>query len=301
VLELVRGRRSAADLDQVFQAVRRAVSFEHELTIRTVVLVETATLPVTTSGKIRRRQCRWMLLNGELDIVAQEHCGEDDVAQFAPLPRREDLVSMDRDRRAILVESYLAAAIARLLHRPSAVVPREATLAALGLDSLAITELANRIEADLGIAPPFDRLLDASGVADIAQNIVVCLEAALSHPSAVDARGSASGGVIPMSHGQRALWFLQSLVPVSTAHNITIGAEILGALDLCRFRRAFQQLVDRHETLRSKFPRRAGRAGLYYPSHPEAVLRPTQLLGRRKRADRGGDGRSRTACVRPRE
>jgi amino acid adenylation domain-containing protein len=282
VLELVRGRRSTTDLAEVFEAVRRSVAIEHELTVSTVVLVEAATLPVTSSGKIRRRQCRLMLLNDELTIVGKEPCAHNDGRPSARRLTREDIIGTDRDRRMSLVESYLMAAVAGLLRRPSAAVPGEATLAALGLDSVAILELANGIETDLGIALPFTHLLEASGLADIAQLIAVRVEGSPSHTRDTAARVLRADNGSPISDGQRALWFLQSLFPHRTAHNITVAAEIQGDLDVDLLRRAFQQLVDRHESLRSQFHSAQG--------DPVRTIRATQNVCFIHQSCSNGDG-----------
>ncbi|MFL6202866.1 MAG: amino acid adenylation domain-containing protein, partial [Thermoanaerobaculia bacterium] len=62
---------------------------------------------------------------------------------------------------------------------------------------------------------------------------------------------------IPLSHGQKALWFLQRLRPDSAAWNIAAAARIRGRdqgrLDAGRLRRAFERLTERHEALRLSF------------------------------------------------
>jgi amino acid adenylation domain-containing protein len=57
----------------------------------------------------------------------------------------------------------------------------------------------------------------------------------------------------PLSHGQRALWFLQQLEPDNAAYNISTALRILTPPDVPALRRSFQKLVDRHESLRTTF------------------------------------------------
>ncbi|WP_308366409.1 MULTISPECIES: non-ribosomal peptide synthetase [unclassified Microbulbifer] len=57
----------------------------------------------------------------------------------------------------------------------------------------------------------------------------------------------------PLSPTQRRLWFLQQLEPESAAYNVCQLLAIRGALDTQALRRAFGQLVDRHESLRCRF------------------------------------------------
>jgi len=57
----------------------------------------------------------------------------------------------------------------------------------------------------------------------------------------------------PLSHGQRALWFLQRMAPESVAHNVVHAVRVRMELDIPALRRAFQKLVDRHPVLRTTF------------------------------------------------
>lgn len=63
----------------------------------------------------------------------------------------------------------------------------------------------------------------------------------------------------PLSHGQRALWFLQQFAPGSTAYHVNFAARIGAGLDVAALRRAFQTLVDRHASLRTTFAIRDGK------------------------------------------
>ncbi|MGQ9575474.1 MAG: aminotransferase class I/II-fold pyridoxal phosphate-dependent enzyme [Thermoguttaceae bacterium] len=64
-------RRKKDNLEAVFQAIRRAVSAEHELPVDAIVLVHAGSIPKTSSGKIQRHACRDGFLNGTLRVVAQ--------------------------------------------------------------------------------------------------------------------------------------------------------------------------------------------------------------------------------------
>ncbi|MBB3059228.1 non-ribosomal peptide synthetase [Microbulbifer rhizosphaerae] len=57
----------------------------------------------------------------------------------------------------------------------------------------------------------------------------------------------------PLSPAQRRLWFLQQLEPESAAYNVCQLLAIRGRLDVTALRRAFGQLVERHESLRCRF------------------------------------------------
>jgi amino acid adenylation domain-containing protein len=71
-------------------------------------------------------------------------------------------------------------------------------------------------------------------------------------------RETASDGEFPLSHGQRALWFLHKFVPQSAAYNVNLAARIESRIDVDALRQALQALTDRHAVLRAAFPDRAG-------------------------------------------
>ncbi|MBD2521399.1 non-ribosomal peptide synthetase [Nostoc sp. FACHB-133] len=57
----------------------------------------------------------------------------------------------------------------------------------------------------------------------------------------------------PLSHGQKALWFLYQLAPSSTAYNATYAAKLVTNLDIPALKQAAQSLVERHPVLRNTF------------------------------------------------
>ena len=65
--------------------------------------------------------------------------------------------------------------------------------------------------------------------------------------------GPLDSNELPLSHGQKALWFLQRLRPEATAWNIAAAARVRGQIDSDRLRRAFERLTERHEALRLSF------------------------------------------------
>ncbi|MBM4297515.1 MAG: AMP-binding protein, partial [Deltaproteobacteria bacterium] len=57
----------------------------------------------------------------------------------------------------------------------------------------------------------------------------------------------------PMSFAQQRLWFLNQLEPDSPAYNIPAAYRPHGSLDISALERSLRQVVERHETLRTKF------------------------------------------------
>lgn len=57
------------DADEVVTAIRRAVAENHDLSIHSVLLLKTGSIPKTSSGKIQRQACRSSFLDGSLEVV----------------------------------------------------------------------------------------------------------------------------------------------------------------------------------------------------------------------------------------
>jgi amino acid adenylation domain-containing protein len=76
--------------------------------------------------------------------------------------------------------------------------------------------------------------------------------------------------VFPCSFAQRRLWFLHQLDPSSFAYNITAPQQISGPLDSAVLKRSLNEVVQRHESLRTTFRSVQG--------EPVQVIAPSQTL-----------------------
>lgn len=75
---------------------------------------------------------------------------------------------------------------------------------------------------------------------------------------------------LPLSFAQERLWFLDQLLPGSPAYTIFDAVRLRGPLDEQALRRSLEELVRRHEVLRSTFPSVSGR--------PVQVVQPPASL-----------------------
>ena len=67
-------------------------------------------------------------------------------------------------------------------------------------------------------------------------------------------------GELPLSFAQQRLWFLDQFEPGSPLYNIPFAIQLNGELDLPALSRALDELVRRHEGLRTCFKERNGEA-----------------------------------------
>jgi acyl-CoA synthetase (AMP-forming)/AMP-acid ligase II len=69
VQEVERTFRRQIAIEEIIASIREAITREHEIAAREIVLIRTGSLPKTTSGKIQRRLARQMFLAGTLSVV----------------------------------------------------------------------------------------------------------------------------------------------------------------------------------------------------------------------------------------
>ncbi|HYW21093.1 MAG TPA: amino acid adenylation domain-containing protein [Nodularia sp. (in: cyanobacteria)] len=59
--------------------------------------------------------------------------------------------------------------------------------------------------------------------------------------------------VFPVSFAQQRLWFLDQLIPNNTIYNVPTVIRLTGSLNLTALEQTFNEIVDRHESLRTTF------------------------------------------------
>src|SRR6185295_7293680 len=96
---------------------------------------------------------------------------------------------------------------------------------------------------------------------------------------------------IPLSFAQQRLWFLEQLEPGAGLYHVPATLRLIGALDLDALTHAFDQIVRRHEVLRTTFEAIDGRPiQIVHPPTPLSIpvtdLQPFDEATREARAVR---------------
>ncbi|MCB1056537.1 MAG: TauD/TfdA family dioxygenase, partial [Acidobacteria bacterium] len=133
-------------------------------------------------------------------------------------------------------------------------VPRHASFFALGGHSLALTRLAARIAGGLGAEVPLRELFEHHTLAGQARCIAAARPAAGGRAPSPILRHDDTAGPAPLSFAQQRLWFLDQLNPGTAAFNLAFAFRLRGGLDRQALTRALDDVVERHEVLRSRFP-----------------------------------------------
>ncbi|HEX6903706.1 MAG TPA: non-ribosomal peptide synthase/polyketide synthase [Thermoanaerobaculia bacterium] len=126
----------------------------------------------------------------------------------------------------------------------------------LGGHSLIATQVVSRVRDVFGVNIPLRWLFESPTVAGLARRI----EAARwsEAESAAPLRPVSREGALPLSFSQERLWFLDRLEGGGPVYNIFAAVQLTGRLDAERLRAAFQSLVERHESLRTRFVETGG-------------------------------------------
>jgi amino acid adenylation domain-containing protein len=208
-------------------------------------------------------------------------------------------------------ERAVAAIWAEVLGVDADAIAPDADFFALGGHSLRATQVLSRIRARLGARLPIRAFFTAPTVAALASAIdaqapsastesAVSTEPAVRAPetesralthsrthalthSPTDALPHFPPGVYPLSFAQQRLWLLMQL-GTNTALNLASAARMRGALDDWALERALDEIVRRHQTLRTKIETRDG--------EPVQVASPPRPLRLRAEDVRPADGES---------
>jgi amino acid adenylation domain-containing protein len=263
----VERKAKSEQTDEIAAAIRQAIAAEHEIEVGAVLLLKAASIPKTTSGKIRRRACREAYLEGTLDLVgASDRINAFHARRTVVAPSGPGSCQIARSapaRSASEIQAWLAGRVAAMLGISESAIEPDRPLSQLGLGSLRTIGMAGELQEWLG------RPLDAT---------FFCRDATVAELAAELATRADAMGVVPeaaiqgrcdqkpmLSHGQKSLWSLYQLNPGSAAYHIAAAVRIHGAVDVYALRTAFQTLVDRHAALRSIFPSVDGQPILRIP------------------------------------
>src|SRR5581483_9471138 len=186
------------------------------------VFVELAEMPLTANGKLDRRA----LPRPQLEPADSAYVG----------PRTA-------------VEEIVGGIIAEVLRLERVGV--EDNFFELGGHSLLATQVVSRMRKLLGVEVPLRSLFTNPTVAALAREAEQRQRGGASAAEAIERVGREQE--LPLSYAQQRLWFIDQLEPGSAAYNIPSAVRLRGRLDEAALRRSLNEIVRRHEVLRTSF------------------------------------------------
>ncbi len=127
----------------------------------------------------------------------------------------------------------------------------------LGGHSLIATQMVSRLRAVLGVEIPLRTVFESPTLATLAPRV----EQALRKREGMEVPpllATERPGQIPLSFAQQRLWFLEQLAPGSTAYLEHSAYRMHGLLDARSLESSLEELIHRHENLRTTFSEREG-------------------------------------------
>jgi non-ribosomal peptide synthetase component F/acyl carrier protein len=135
----------------------------------------------------------------------------------------------------------------------------------LGGHSLMATRLMSRITEAFGVELPLRKLFDAPTLEGQAA-LIESTRRGGARPLPPLERVARSGR-LPLSFAQQRMWFLSQLEPDSPFYNTPSAVRLRGPLDVAALQRCFEEIVRRHEVLRTTFTTEQG--------EPRQVIAPS--------------------------
>ncbi len=225
--------------DEILREVRKAISLDHELQTHAVVLVAAGHLPRTSSGKVRRQECKRAFLAGALPGIAASLAGTEETEKSGTVKA----VPEEVEGRSAKLESWLVSTAASLLKVTAGTINPDQPLTALGLDSLTAVQLCHQLEVDLGIQIDPGAALGNASIRSLARDLA---NAPRREPVAVPAE---AGARIPLSIDQKALWLIQQRAHESGALNIARAIQLRSDVDMAKLKGCLQHVIERHPGL----------------------------------------------------
>jgi amino acid adenylation domain-containing protein len=125
-----------------------------------------------------------------------------------------------------------------------------------GGHSLLAAQVISRIRDVLRVELPLRILFESPTVAGLAQELEQAAWQRLgAEPEILPV---SRDRLLPLSYAQQRLWFVDQLEPGSSAYNVPTAVRLRGELHVAALRRSINEIIRRHEVLRTSFPQRGG-------------------------------------------
>lgn len=151
------------DLDTVAARVQEAIAREHELPVHRLVLIRPGTLPRTRNGKIRRALARQLVVEGGLTSLLDHALpGAGGNGASAGRDGADD-------------QAHVAAWLEEEVRRATGgggEIRHDAPVSALGLDSVQLAEIVQRLETSFRVALPLSDVSGEISIAELAAYVV---------------------------------------------------------------------------------------------------------------------------------
>ncbi len=142
IQELERTAMRNTDYNKIIDNIRRVIAEDNEIDTHAIVLIRAGSIPITSSGKIQRRQTKYDYLSGNLSVVAEwkrvETEGEYSISKKNNVPTEE------------VIREWLILWVIRNQHFRRSEINLDKNIMSYGIDSLAAVTLETEISKQFG-------------------------------------------------------------------------------------------------------------------------------------------------------
>ncbi|HEY1939137.1 MAG TPA: amino acid adenylation domain-containing protein [Candidatus Angelobacter sp.] len=184
-------------------------------------------MPLTANGKIDRRQL--------------------------PAPEWETEAKIDEAHPKTVVEELLAGIWAEVLGLEA--VGPEANFFGMGGHSLLATQVISRARQVFSVELPLRAIFEGPTVREMAARIEEGRQEG-KMKAAPPIKKADRNRALPLSYAQQRLWFIEQMDPGNGLYNVPFGLRLTGTLDPKGLQYSLNEMVRRHEVLRTRFVER---------------------------------------------
>jgi amino acid adenylation domain-containing protein len=227
--------------DGLESALRRHIREQPVLHLMPTQIVQLESLPLTPSGKVDRKALVSPTREGKLHAAPEG-----------------------------MTEELLASVWCALLHLDR--VGREDDFFQLGGHSLLATRLVSRVRETFSVELPVRVVFEHQKVREQARAIERAQREQSGAPRTGPIEVASRSEPLRLSYAQERLWFLSELMGPSAVYTVPLALRISGEVDEDALLGSLRALVERHESLRTRFEKRDGLAVQVIESPGSVVL-----------------------------
>src|SRR5262245_516042 len=127
----------------------------------------------------------------------------------------------------------------------------------LGGHSLLATRLVSQLREAFSVELAVREVFEHPRVEELARVVEAAMRRDQGTMAPTISKAERSGA-LPLSFAQRRLWFLDQMEPGNAAYNLPSALRLSGELEIALLKRTFNEVVRRHESLRTVFATEAG-------------------------------------------
>ncbi|MGL6344193.1 MAG: AMP-binding protein [Waterburya sp.] len=173
--EVKRTHQRKLNVDEVIQAIRKTLSKEHELEAYAVLLLKTASIPKTSSGKIQRQACRSEFLGERLNVIESwQDKSNETIINEDNSPKKEQQTAIQNNLINIIklsIQDWLVSWVAKEKNLSVQEINPNISLTDYGFNSLDSMNLLGDLENWLGYSIVPDWLWDSPSIEALANQI----------------------------------------------------------------------------------------------------------------------------------